>query len=87
MTTGDLFQEILNSLAKDGSMTQETKDSLILRGIISLYAEIESIKIEVQEVKKIIPLYKILVAIGGLLMSLIIGLIWKILTGEVQLKF
>ena len=85
--TGDLFEEILNSLRTPGSMSQETRDSLILRGIISLYGEIEDLRKEIKEVKKILPLYKILVIMGGIALPLVLGLLFEIMTGKVKLVF
>ena len=82
-----LFQEILNTLSKEGAMSQETRDSLILRGIISLFGELEKTNNEMIQIKKIVPLYRILVGIGTLLISLILGLLWEVFTGKAQIIF
>ena len=87
MSSGDLFQEILNTMSRDGAMSQETRDSLILRGIISLYSEIGTLRDDVKELSKLMPLYRILVLIGGILISLIIGLLFEIFTGKVTIHF
>lgn len=87
MSSGELFQEILNTMSRDGAMSQETRDSLILRGIISLYSEIGTLRDDVKELSKLMPLYRILVLIGGILISLIIGLLFEIFTGKVTIHF
>lgn len=87
MSTSDLFQEILKTISKDGAMSQETRDSLILRGIISLYDELGSLSDDVKELKKLMPLYKILVVIGGLLVTTVLGFLWEVLIGKVSINF
>lgn len=85
--SGDIFTEILKTLDQDGAMSQSTRDKLMLRGMILLFEKIDTMNTEITELKKIIPLYKILIAIGSVLITLVAGLLWEIFTGKIQLVF
>lgn len=56
------------------------RDRLILTGIVNLYEELG-------EVKKMVPLYRVLVMLGTALVSLVVGLLWGVFTGQIKITF
>lgn len=85
--TGTIFESIKKALETPGGMSQDVRDTLILTGIISLYKEMDSIKTEMQELKKMVPLYRVLVVMGGILIPLVIGFLWSIFVGKTTVNF
>jgi hypothetical protein len=75
---GEIFATIKETLKNPGSMSQEVRDMLILTGIVNLYEE-------VGELKKMVPLYRVLVFLGTTLVGFVVALLWGIFTGQIRI--
>jgi hypothetical protein len=78
----NIVQEIKCILDADGSVTQATKDKLILMALGYLLTAQGAIEARVEELEKYKPYMKTLAWAGGIFGAALLMLMWLVVTGQ-----
>lgn len=89
MANGDTFREIKSALEQDpNSLSIAMRDRLVLSGMIELYRKVEALEHNTtREIGPIKVFYKFGVFVGSAFLVILLGFLWAIFTGQVQVTF
>jgi hypothetical protein len=82
-----IMDEIRRIVAEGDAIDVKTRDRLLLTAILDIYAQFDSLQVQIDSMKPAITFYRIGLYVATLLGASAIALMWGLLTGQVTLVF